>query len=662
MKKLAALSLVLTLIFTLAACSGDVAESAGIAFANQPANESGEESGTAANTQRNPEIISSTISVEYDSDDLDFSPSRSDVCYIELEGNSVTVDGSGATANGNVITIASAGIYSISGTLDDGQIIVNTEDKETVVLVLNEVDIACFTSAPIYVVNAEKTVITLADGTENYVTDGDSYILEDAESDEPNAAIFSKDDLTINGTGSLTVNANYNNGIASKDDLKITGGSITVNAVNDGIKGKDSVAVKDGMITVDAGSDGMQSSNDADAEKGYIFIEGGTFDITAGMDGIQAETRLVISGGNITISSGGGSINGSSRDDWGNWGTGNNPNDSSSADSAKGMKAGVDITITGGTIDIDSSDDSVHSNDSLTINGGDILLASGDDGIHSDSTLEINGGDLSITKSYEGIESAVLTINDGNIHIVASDDGINAAGGNDGSSINGRPGQNNFGPSGDYHLYVNGGYIAIDATGDGIDTNGPIDMTGGVVIVNGPTANNNGALDYTGAFNVTGGFLVAAGSSGMAQAPSASSTQYSVMHTFPSPQAAGTIVHLETEDGEDILTFVPTKAYQSIVLSSPKLNNGSTYVVYSGGSSTGTVTDGLYSGGTYTAGTQVASFTISSMVTGGGGGRGGGGGGQMPPSGGEGGGQMLPPGGGGGQMPPSGGEGGNGDL
>jgi hypothetical protein len=156
-----------------------------------------------------------------------------------------------------------------------------------------------------------------------------------------------------------------------------------------------------------------------------------------------------------------------------------------------------------------------------------------------------------------------------------------------------------------------------------MDINGPIDMTGGVVIVNGPTFHGNGPLDYYGAFEITGGFLVAVGSSGMAQAPSTSSTQYSVMHTFPSPQAAGTMIHIETKDGEEILTFVPTKAYQSVVLSSPKLKNGSTYKVYSGGSSTGTVTDGLYSGGTYTVGAQVTSFTISSMVTGAGSPRGG---------------------------------------
>jgi hypothetical protein len=632
MKNIAILLLVLTLIFALTACCSAELESAGTVLATQPASGSGEGSGAMAGATQTPEITLSPISVEYDSDDLDSSAGGADKSYVKLEGSSIAFEGSGATVDGATVTITSAGVYSISGVMDDGQIIVDTADKETVVLVLNGADITCSTSAPIYVLNAEKTVITLADGTENHVTDGDSYILEDAESDEPNAAIFSKDDLTINGSGSLTVDANYNNGIASKDDLKITGGSIAVNAVNDGIKGRDSIAIKDGTITVNAGSDGMQSHNDEDAEKGYIFIEGGTLAITAGLDGIQAETRLSVSGGDMTIVSGGGSVKSSSGDRWGGWGTGD------TGDSAKGLKAVVDVTITGGTINIDSSDDSVHSNASLSITGGDITLASGDDGIHSDSTLQINGGDIKITKSYEGIESAVLTINDGTIHIIASDDGINAAGGNDGSAMGGRPGQNNFEQSGDYHLYVNGGYISVDATGDGLDINGPIDMTGGVVIVNGPIANNNGALDYGGAFNITGGFLVAVGSSGMAQAPSASSTQYSVMYNFASVQAAGTIVHIETKDGEEILTFVPTKAYQSVVLSSPELENGATCVVYSGGSSTGAVADGLYSGGTYTAGTQVAEFTISSMVTdagsGGGGFLGGRGGGPRPPGGG----------------------------
>ena len=615
MKKLIALVLLATLIFTLTACSVDAVETTDIGSASRSATGPGEEAVAADLSPQNSEIPSSPILVKYDRDDLDAGASSADISYIELDGDSITFEGSGATVNGNIITITSAGMYSISGTLNDGQVIVDTQDAETVVLVLNGAAIASSTSAPIYVSNAEKTVITLADGTENYVTDGASYLFEGAE-DEPNAAVFSKDDLTINGNGSLAVNANYNNGIASKDDLKITGGSITVNAVNDGIKGRDSIAVKDGTITINAGGDGMQANNDIDAEKGYVAIEGGTLDITARLDGIQAETSLLVSGGEITITTGGGSIESSSS--WGGFGgrgMGGNPNKTD--ESAKGLKAGVDLTIADGVIQISSLDDAIHSNESITVNGGELLIASGDDGIHADAALTINGGEVNITQSYEGLESVVITINNGTIYLVASDDGINASSGNGGAAAGGMPGR---GPgmfeSGDNYLYVNGGYIVIDAAGDGLDINGPIYMTGGVVIVNGPTANFNGALDYAGAFDITGGFLVAVGSSGMAQAPSTTSTQYSVMHNFASAQAAGTMVHIETEAGEDILTFVPTKEYQSVLLSSPELENGATYTVYAGGNSTGTVTDGLYSGGTYTAGTQVTSFTISSMVTG----------------------------------------------
>lgn len=626
MKKLISLSMLAILVFTLVACSGEVVQSS-VVSASQPATGAGEQTSTAVATQQNSAIALTPIAVKYDQDDLDSSASGAN---IKLEGDSINFEGNGATVNGASVTITSAGVYNISGSLNNGQIIVDTQDEETVTLVLNGADITCLTSAPIYASNAEKVVITLADGAENYITDRTAYIL-DAESDEPNAAIFSKDDLTINGGGSLIVNANYANGIASKDDLKITGGNITVNAVDDGVEGRDSIAVKDGTVTVNAGGDGLQSNNDEDAEKGYISIEGGALNINAGLDGIQAETRLLVSGGEIAITSGGGSVN-TSASGGGMWGMEGNPN--KPAESAKGLKAGVDITLTGGAININSADDAIHSNGSLTINGGDILVISGDDGAHADATLTINGGDLRITQSYEGIESAAITINDGTLHIVASDDGINAAGGADGSSINGRMGQNPFEASGNYSLRISGGYIAVDALGDGVDINGSIDMTAGVVIVHGPTSNGNGALDYLGTFNISGGFLVAAGSAGMAQAPSASSTQYSVMHTFSSAQAADTIVHIETQDGQEILTFTPTKAYQSVVVSSPELKNGATYLVYSGGSASGAVADGLYSGGTYTAGAQVGSFTISSIVTGAGaagrGFRGGGPGGAPP--------------------------------
>ncbi|MBN1887131.1 MAG: carbohydrate-binding domain-containing protein [Thermoflexales bacterium] len=616
MKKSISLFLSAILIVTLTACSAGTVESTGIVPASQPPAQPGQPLSLPASTST-PAATLVPISVKYERDDLAASESASDTSYIKLEGASIAFEGSGVIVHGSTVSITSAGVYNLSGVLNDGQIVVDTEDEESVVLVLDGADITCLSSAPIYVSNADKVVITLAEGTENRLTDGASYVFADAESDEPNAALFSKDDLTINGSGSLTVNANYNNGIASKDDLKITGGRLTVNAANDGIKGRDSIAVKDGTVTVNAGADGLQANNDEDVEKGTIAIEGGTLDITAGLDGIQAQTRLLVSGGTLVIVSGGGSLK-------------------RATDSAKGLKAGLDLTITGGAVTIDAADDAIHSNGSLTIGGGDIRLASGDDGVHSDATLNVGGGTLRITKSYEGLESAAITINAGTIQLVASDDGINAAGGVDGSSINGRMGQNPFAACGDCKLDINGGYIAVDAAGDGLDINGPITMSGGTVLINGPIRNDNGALDYTGAFNITGGLLVAVGSAGMAQAPSASSTQYSLAHTFPSAQAAGTLVHVKAQDGQEILTFVPAKAYQSLVFSSPKLANGATYLVYTGGSSSGTLADGLYSGGAYTAGVQVASYTISGMVTGAGQGwggfrRGGGGGGGAPP-------------------------------
>lgn len=615
MKKITALLLQATLIFALAACSAASVATTDSVSTNQV---------SAGNEAAAVTVDTSPVSVNFSDEDLNPGTDNSATSYIKLEGDTISPDGVGITVNGSMLTITSAGIYNISGTLNNGQIVVNTKDEATVTLVLNGVNITNTSSAPIYVKSADKVVITLADGTDNVVTDGAEYVFENADDDEPNAAIFSKDDLTINGNGSLTVNANYNNGIATKDDLKITSGVINVTAVNDGIKGKNYIAVKDGTITINAGGDGMQSNNDEDATKGYVLIEGGTFNIAAGMDGIQAETMLNINGGSITVVSGGGSVVNYQLDD-----------------SAKGLKAGVDVTIAGGIINIDAADDGIHSNNNVTINGGDIMVASGDDGVHADSTITMNNGSLIITKSYEGVESTTITINGGSTSITSDDDGINGSGGSDGSSAGMGPRQDQFAASNAY-VYINDGYIYIDANGDGLDSNGSIDMTGGTVIVNGPTNNGNGAIDYNGIFNMTGGYLLAVGSSGMAEAPSTSSTQYAVLYNFDIQQAAGTLVHIATADGTEILTFAPSKTYQSVVLSSPELAKGASYVIYTGGSATGTIADGLYADASYSAGSQVANFTISSVITSlgaasrfgpGGGGPGGGGmPGNPPPS------------------------------
>ncbi len=521
---------------------------------------------------------------------------------IVLNGDSISVDGSGAVVNNNTVTINAGGSYAISGNLNDGQIMVDTDSAVT--LTLNGVNVKNSSSAPLYVANAEQTTIVLADGSQNYLEDSANYVLASAEEDEPNAALFSKDDLVFSGNGTLTVIGNYNDGIVSKDVLTILGGTFNVTAVDDGIRGKDLLQIENGTFVVNAGGDALKSDEEDDPTLGVINIVAGNFTINAGGDAITAFTTVQINSGEFDLTAGGGS------------------NNVISADlSAKGIKAGTSVVIETGNFVIDTADDGIHSNNAVTINNGTFVIASGDDGIHGDATVDINNGDINILQSYEGIESAVITINAGTIHVVASDDGINVAGGNDGSGFGGgpgrggAPGQETFGGTSDYMLYINGGYIYVDAQCDGLDANGIIQMTGGIVLVNGPTMNGNGALDYDGGFTLSGGILVAAGSAGMAQAPGQTSTQNSILVGFDNTLAAGTLVHIQDSAGNELLTFAPSKEFQTIVFSSPELVTGGTYEVYTGGSSDGTVTDGYYQGGTYSGGTLAASLTIASVVT-----------------------------------------------
>jgi len=254
MKKIMAYLFTGLLILSLVGCSTVAAT---VATVESTSSNAATVTDSTTNVKTSPAVTVTyePIAVEYESEDLDDSVNTATAASITLEGDTIRFEGTGAEVNGSTVTITAAGTYAISGTLNDGQIIVNTQDKEKVVLLLNNANISNASSAPIFVQNAEKTVITLAEGTENVITDGSAYVLE-AGATEPNAAIFSNDDLTINGGGALTVNANYRNGIATDDDLKITGGIITVNAVNDGLKGKSSIAVKDASITVSAGGDG----------------------------------------------------------------------------------------------------------------------------------------------------------------------------------------------------------------------------------------------------------------------------------------------------------------------------------------------------------------------------------------------------------------------
>ncbi|WP_372755562.1 carbohydrate-binding domain-containing protein [Labilibaculum sp.] len=537
------------------------------------------------------EETSEEVSSEASDNSDDYTWESSEEIAVSLSDSSIECDSTGVSISGSTLTITAAGTYLLSGSLSDGQIIVDSEDEDLVRIILNGVDISCSYNSAIYVRNADRTMIVLQDDTENYLSDGSSYTYAESD-DDSNACIYSKDDLTIYGDGYLNVSGNYNDGITSKDGLIINCDLIEVDAVDDGIRGKDYFYITDADLVIYSGGDGLKSDNDEDPSVGYITIETGNFDITASGDAIAAETDLTITYAEMNLISGGGS-------------------NGSSSSSTKGLKAGSSITITNGTFDINSADDAIHSNGSISISEGSFEIASGDDAIHADSDLDVNGGYFNITESYEGLESAEGDINiyDGEIYIVSSDDGINISAGNTSSGNVGTRSTSS------YTLTIEGGTIFVNASGDGLDSNDDITMSGGTVIVSGSTSSSNSALDYDGSFLISGGLLVASGTTQMAEAPGTSSSQYSVMISFSSTQKADQMVHIESADGDDIVTIEPQKAFQSLVVSSPDFEKGSTYNIYLGGSYSGTEDNGFYTDGTYSGGTKYSSFSISSTVS-----------------------------------------------
>lgn len=623
-------------------------------------------------------LSSKTISYSELFSQRDLDPSYDSLTAdIALKGTSVEIDGDGASADGSVITITKEGVYRFSGTLDDGQIIVNA-DGAKVQLVFDNADISCSYSAPVYGINSDKIFITLADGSTNSLTDASSYTYEEDTIDEPSAAIFSADSITLNGSGSLTVTANYNDGIRSKDDIVITGGTINITAVSNGIKGKDYVAAAGGDITVTSGGDGIKASNTEDQSLGFVYIEGGTFDITSEGDGIQAETVFYAVDGDFNIVSGGGSANSTkvhTDDMMGGFGGGGfgggrqnfngkdfdfgdfdpsefgnfdpsqmtppggmTPNDDpdsetstdasslssgftqlaftadaedssddDTSDSTKGIKAGTELNIEGGSYNIDSADDALHSNGDIVISGGECSLDAGDDGIHADSQLDISEGTVSIVNSYEGIEAAIINISGGDVSVYSSDDGFNAS---DGSS-QGAMGTYSSG----VELNISGGLVYVNASGDGLDSNGDMIISGGTVIVDGPTNDGNGALDGNNSIIVTGGTIVAAGSSGMAEYPDSESTQYSVSCTFDEDLDGGTLVTLLDSSANEIISFAPSKSFRNMVISSGDIKNGETYTFYIGGTANESDENRYLSAGYNGDGEEAGSFTVSDVTS-----------------------------------------------
>lgn len=511
----------------------------------------------------------------------DLNPIYSAENQIILKNDSIDIKGKGNVNNSDIM-ITEGGTYKITGTLDDGQIIVNSDEK--VWLILENADISCSDSSPIYIEKSDKTFITLAPDSENTLSDDKEYSYTSPDENEPDAVIFSKDNLTVNGTGTLNINANFNEGITSKDDLTITGGTININSVGNGIKGKDCVAVSSAEINIESQADGIKSSNTDDTDKGFIFIYGGNININAIEDSIQAEHELIIDGGNINIISREGSSSEYVKQHTDSMMMGGHgfkgftetesdtETESETTISRKGIKAGADIYINGGNITADCSSDSIHSNSDITISGGNLELSSGSQAIHADNTLSITNGNTDILKSYEGLEASVIDISGGNISIVSDDDGFNAS---DGSS-SGAMGQSTDGVA----VKISGGTVYVNAEGDGLDSNGTMIISGGNVIVDGPSKSGNGSLDSNNGISLEGGTLIAVGSSGMTEYPDTDSNQKFLAMTADISSGFTFKVCLENSG---IIEYKPQKDYSgsvSIIVSTPELSENNEYTLY----------------------------------------------------------------------------------
>ena len=494
------------------------------------------------------------------------------------------------------VTITEEGSYLLRGTLTEGQIIVDVEKTEKVQLILDSVSITSSTSAPIYVRQADKVFITLVG--ENSLVNGGSF--EAIDENSIDAVIFSKEDLTLNGEGSLTISSPVGHGIVSKDELTITGGTYDITCASHAVCGKDNLCIADGNFTIAAGKDGLHAENNDDASLGFGYIAGGTFTISAEGDGIAASGTLEIHGGTFNITTGGGSENASQQtsDGWGQMGGGRGgmgggmggrgmsfggSTTTGSEDSAsiKGIKASSDLTITGGSFTMNCADDAVHSNANVTILGGDFTIASGDDGFHADDTLTIENGTIEISESYEGLEGLHVLVSGGDISLISSDDGINAAGGTDSSGMGGRDqfggGMGGMGSS-NGTIVISGGSIYMEASGDGIDANGTLEITGGFTVVTGPTQGDTATLDYDISATISGGTFIGTGASGMAQTFS-SNSQGIIAVSLGGSVPAGTELSLTDANGSDVVRFTPNLNYAVVILSTPDMVSGESYTI-----------------------------------------------------------------------------------
>lgn len=548
------------IVLTLSACSANVQTPQ-----NAPENTKSENSAKTAG-----------LSADSMFSDRDRDPSFDGGYEIRLSDGKIESSCGSLMISGSTVTIKEEGVYIISGALSNGQIIVDAQKTDKVQLVLDGTDINNSSSAPIYVRCADKVFITLKDGSENSLKVTGEYKAIDENNID--AAIFSKEDITLNGGGMLNISADYGHGIVSKDELAVCGGNIYITAQKHALAGKDCVKIADGTLSLKAGKDGLHAENTDDAASGFIYIGGGNINIESDGDGMDAACAMQADGGSIEIKSGDSTSDFQSKSDdfFGSFRPEDNSEDTAST---KGIKCDDSIVINGGSFKLNCADDAVHSNGNVGINGGGFEISTGDDGIHADNSVIINAGDINISESYEGIEGLTIDINGSNITLHSSDDGINAAGGNDGSGF--REAGTQSETEGEAYIKINGGVLHIFADGDGIDSNGSLYVSGGETYVEGPESSGNGALDYDKSAQITGGTFIALGASGMAQGFGGNSTQGAMLVNFSSQMQSGAI-SLSDADGNIILRYTPSKSYNSAVISCKEIYKGNTYIINAG--------------------------------------------------------------------------------
>ena len=545
------------------------------------------------------ELTESTIDTEFTDREKSGSYQASEAVKITLNKTTATVSGSGVKADGSTITITEEGVYIVSGTLEDGQIIVDASDSDKVQIVLDGVHINCETNAAIYVREADKVFITLAENSSNTLGGGNEYTQIDDNTVD--GVIFSKSDLVCNGTGSLTIEADYKHGIVSKDDLVITGGTYKITAADNGITAKDQLKILDGSFDIDAANSAVKAKNTDDTGLGNIYIAGGVFTVKAEQDGFHATGSIVVDDGTITVNSG---------DD--------------------GFHAELDTVIHGGTILVEKSNEGLEGK-RVVVNGGDITINASDDGINAansgddganatnpganavgsgdddsnaassnnDSSAAVNSGDdSSISGAADGKKPPQMppdTENGSDMQPSQDFDPENApSGGNapqnfypgNASSDGDAPQMMQGGPGGggnsELYIKIAGGTLTVSADGDGLDSNGGLLVTGGTTIVYGPTGDGDSALDYDGSAIVSGGILAAIGSAGMVESFDEASTQPVITYYCTETQSADTTITLTDSDGSALFTVTPEKAYASIVLTCPEMKLDATYTLAAG--------------------------------------------------------------------------------